>query len=118
MKEAVIVSAVRTAVGKSPKGTLKNTRPDDLGAAAIKEAVARVPSHRIARRSSRTSGSSTRVITWIVLAPSTRAASSRETGTPSMKFFASQIANGSDVAPMKTATAARESIKSSSANNR
>jgi acetyl-CoA acyltransferase len=43
MKEAVIVSAVRTAVGKAPKGTLKNTRPDDLGAAAIKEAVERVP---------------------------------------------------------------------------
>jgi acetyl-CoA acyltransferase len=42
MKEAVIVSAVRTAVGKAPKGTLKNTRPDDLGAAAIKEAVSRV----------------------------------------------------------------------------
>src|SRR5215210_72840 len=30
MKEAVIVSAVRTAVGKAPKGTLKNTRPDDV----------------------------------------------------------------------------------------
>ena len=42
MKEAVIVSAVRTAVGKAPKGTLKNTRPDDLGATAIKEAVNRV----------------------------------------------------------------------------
>jgi acetyl-CoA acyltransferase len=42
MKEAVIVSAVRTAVGKAPKGTLKNTRPDDLGAAAIKAAVERV----------------------------------------------------------------------------
>src|SRR3982750_2342755 len=42
MKEAVIASAVRTAVGKAPKGTLKNTRPDDLGAAVIKEAVARV----------------------------------------------------------------------------
>ena len=42
MKEAVIVSAVRTAVGKAPKGTLRNTRPDDLGAAAIKAAVARV----------------------------------------------------------------------------
>ena len=42
MKEAVIVSAVRTAVGKAPKGTLKDTRPDDLGAAAIKEAVKRV----------------------------------------------------------------------------
>lgn len=43
MKEAVIVSAVRTAVGKAPKGTLRNTRPDDLGAAAIREAVACVP---------------------------------------------------------------------------
>ena len=42
MKEAVIVSAVRTAVGKAPKGTLKNTRPDELGAAAIREAVAQV----------------------------------------------------------------------------
>jgi acetyl-CoA acyltransferase len=42
MKEAVIVSAVRTAVGKAPKGTLKNSRPDDLGAAAIREAVKRV----------------------------------------------------------------------------
>jgi acetyl-CoA acyltransferase len=41
MKEAVIVSAVRTAVGKAPKGTLRNTRPDDLGATAIKEAVSR-----------------------------------------------------------------------------
>ena len=41
MKEAVIVSAVRTAVGKAPKGTLKNTRSDELGATAIKDAVAR-----------------------------------------------------------------------------
>ena len=41
MKEAVIVSAVRTAVGKAPKGTLKNTRSDELGAASIKEAVSR-----------------------------------------------------------------------------
>jgi len=43
MNEAVIVSAVRTAVGKAPKGTLRNTRPDEMGAAVIKEAVARVP---------------------------------------------------------------------------
>jgi acetyl-CoA acyltransferase len=43
MKEAVIVSAVRTAVGKAPKGTLRHTRPDDMGAAAIKDAIARVP---------------------------------------------------------------------------
>jgi acetyl-CoA acyltransferase len=43
MKEAVIVSAVRTAVGKAPKGTLRDTRPDDMGAAVIKEAIARIP---------------------------------------------------------------------------
>jgi acetyl-CoA acyltransferase len=43
MKEAVIVSAVRTAVGKAPKGTLRTTRPDEMGAAVIKEAAARVP---------------------------------------------------------------------------
>ena len=42
MKEAVLASAVRTAVGKAPKGSLRNTRPDDLAAAAIKEAVNRV----------------------------------------------------------------------------
>jgi len=43
MKDAVIVSAVRTAVGKAPRGVLRDTRPDDMGAAAIKEAIARVP---------------------------------------------------------------------------
>ncbi len=43
MREAVVVSAVRTAVGKAPKGTLRFSRPDDLGAIAVKEAVARVP---------------------------------------------------------------------------
>jgi acetyl-CoA acyltransferase len=42
MKEAVIVSAVRTAVGRAPKGTLRDTRPDEMGAAAIGEAMARV----------------------------------------------------------------------------
>lgn len=42
MKDAVIVSAVRTAVGKAPKGTLRSTRPDEMGAAVIKEATARV----------------------------------------------------------------------------
>jgi acetyl-CoA acyltransferase len=43
MRDAVIVAAVRTAVGKAPKGTLKHTRPDEMGAAVIKEAIARVP---------------------------------------------------------------------------
>ncbi|MFZ0579971.1 MAG: acetyl-CoA C-acyltransferase [Candidatus Acidiferrales bacterium] len=41
MREAVIVSSVRTAVGKATKGTLRATRPDDLAAAAIKDAVSR-----------------------------------------------------------------------------
>jgi acetyl-CoA acyltransferase len=43
MREVVIVSAVRTAVGKANKGTLRATRPDDLGAVAIQGALARVP---------------------------------------------------------------------------
>ena len=43
MKEAVIVSISRTAVGKAPRGTLRNTRPDDMAAAAIAEALRRVP---------------------------------------------------------------------------
>jgi acetyl-CoA acyltransferase len=41
MREAVLVSSVRTAVGKAPKGTLRATRPDDLAALVIKEALAR-----------------------------------------------------------------------------
>ncbi|MGC1912031.1 MAG: acetyl-CoA C-acyltransferase [Candidatus Acidiferrales bacterium] len=41
MREAVIVSAVRTAVGKASKGTLRSTRPDDLAALAIREALDR-----------------------------------------------------------------------------
>jgi acetyl-CoA acyltransferase len=44
MKDAVIVSAVRTPVGKAPKGTLRNTRPDDLGAIAVNGALDKVPS--------------------------------------------------------------------------
>jgi acetyl-CoA acyltransferase len=43
MREAVIVSSVRTAVGKAFKGTLRATRPDDLGAVAIQGTLARVP---------------------------------------------------------------------------
>ena len=43
MKEAVIVSIARTAVGKAPRGALRNTRPDDMAAAVIKEIVGRVP---------------------------------------------------------------------------
>lgn len=43
MPEAVIVAGVRTAVGKAGKGTLRNTRPDELGALVVKEVMARVP---------------------------------------------------------------------------
>lgn len=43
MREAVVVSAVRTAVGKAPKGALRSTRPDDLGAVAVRGALDRVP---------------------------------------------------------------------------
>jgi acetyl-CoA acyltransferase len=43
MPEAVIVSAVRTPVGRAYKGSLRPTRPDDLAALAIKEALGRVP---------------------------------------------------------------------------
>ena len=43
MKEAVIASSVRTAVGKAYKGTLHATRPDDLAAIAISAAIQRVP---------------------------------------------------------------------------
>jgi acetyl-CoA acyltransferase len=41
MKEAVIVAGARTPVGKANKGTLAHTRPDDLGALAIKETLNR-----------------------------------------------------------------------------
>src|SRR5215813_10971651 len=43
---AVIVSAVRTAVGKAPKGALSATRPDDMAAAAMQAAIQRVPGLR------------------------------------------------------------------------
>jgi len=46
MREAVIVSAVRTPVGKAKKGTLKDMRPDDMAAAVIAEAVKRTPGLR------------------------------------------------------------------------
>src|SRR5918994_3805061 len=41
MREAVIVSGARTAVGRAPKGTLRASRPDDMAASAIGEAVGR-----------------------------------------------------------------------------
>ncbi|MFC4768089.1 acetyl-CoA C-acetyltransferase [Effusibacillus consociatus] len=43
MKEAVIVSGVRTAVGKAPKGSLRQTRPEDLGGIVLEDLIRRTP---------------------------------------------------------------------------
>ena len=43
MREAVIVDCLRTAVGKAPRGALKNSRPDDLAAAVIAALLERYP---------------------------------------------------------------------------
>ena len=43
MREAVIVAAVRTAVGKAPRGKLRLTRPEEMGVAVLKEVINRTP---------------------------------------------------------------------------
>jgi acetyl-CoA acyltransferase len=43
MQEAVIIDCLRTAVGKAPRGTLKNTRPDDMAAAVFKKLLEKHP---------------------------------------------------------------------------
>jgi len=43
MRDAVIVSAVRTAVGKAPRGSLRETPPEALAMTAVREALARAP---------------------------------------------------------------------------
>lgn len=43
MREAVIVAGVRTAVGKAPKGSLRQMRPEDLGGIVVEEVVRRTP---------------------------------------------------------------------------
>jgi acetyl-CoA acyltransferase len=43
MKDVIIAAAVRTAIGKAPRGALRATRPDDLAAFAINGALERVP---------------------------------------------------------------------------
>jgi acetyl-CoA acyltransferase len=43
MQETYIVSSVRTAIGKAPRGSLRNLRPDDMAAAALQGAIAKVP---------------------------------------------------------------------------
>src|SRR5215475_8738755 len=42
-EEAVIVDCLRTAVGKAPRGTLRNSRPDDLAATVIHALLDRYP---------------------------------------------------------------------------
>ena len=46
MPEAVIVDCLRTAAGKAPKGTLRNVRPDELGAAVIRALLGKYPQVR------------------------------------------------------------------------
>ncbi len=46
MQDAVIVSAVRTAVGKAPNGTLRTVRPDELAATVISDVLRRAPGAR------------------------------------------------------------------------
>jgi acetyl-CoA acyltransferase len=43
VQDAYLVSSVRTAIGKAPRGTLHNLRPDDMGAEVVKGAIARIP---------------------------------------------------------------------------
>jgi acetyl-CoA acyltransferase len=43
MREVVIASSIRTPVGKAQKGTLRTTRPDEMGAVAIRRALDRIP---------------------------------------------------------------------------
>ena len=43
MREAVIVSAVRTPVGRAPRGVLRTARPDELAAVVLREALGRAP---------------------------------------------------------------------------
>ncbi len=43
MQEAVIIDCLRTAIGKAPKGTLRNTRPDDMAAAVFRALLERYP---------------------------------------------------------------------------
>src|SRR5579864_5203845 len=43
MNEAVIIDCLRTPVGKAPRGTLRNTRPDDMAAAVFNKLLERHP---------------------------------------------------------------------------
>jgi len=49
IQDAYIVSAVRTPVGKAPRGVFRNTRPDDLLALVLREAIKRAPGIDVSR---------------------------------------------------------------------
>jgi acetyl-CoA acyltransferase len=49
MKEVVVAAAVRTPVGKAPRGTLRQTRPDDLGATVVRALLERAPGLAVER---------------------------------------------------------------------
>src|SRR5215468_6139834 len=49
IQDAYIVSAVRTPVGKAPRGVFRNTRPDDLLAHVLREAIKRAPGIDVSR---------------------------------------------------------------------
>jgi acetyl-CoA acyltransferase len=49
MREVAILSSVRTAIGKAPRGSLKDTRPDDMLGAVMKGALERIPGFDPAR---------------------------------------------------------------------
>jgi acetyl-CoA acyltransferase len=48
MRDAVIISAVRTPIGKAPGGTLRRARPDDMAAHVLRAVMARAPAARAA----------------------------------------------------------------------
>jgi acetyl-CoA acyltransferase len=43
MQEAVVIDCLRTPVGKAPRGTLRNTRPDDLAALCVRRMMEKYP---------------------------------------------------------------------------
>ena len=49
MRDAVVVSAVRTATGKAPSGTLRHTRPDEMAATVLDAAIRRTPGVDVVR---------------------------------------------------------------------
>ncbi len=49
MQEALIIAVARTPIGKSPRGSFRHTRPDDLASVAIQAVLARCPALTLKR---------------------------------------------------------------------